>query len=127
MELPRVPGTWMGVVARIDASSEEVKGFFEPVTELIECYSWEVSIGYMFTRVEQAHNHLLRGAAAKIHGVNGRTANRFLDRQHMTRKEFARLYKNVVGEPIPEHAARLLSDAEKIRDRIVHGKSVQER
>ena len=114
MDLPRVPGSWMGIVARINASSEEVQGFFDPVTELIEWYSWEVSIGYMFTRLEQAHNHLLRGAAVKIHGVNGRVANRFLDRQHMTRKEFARLYKNVVGESVPEYAARLLSDAEKI-------------
>ena len=79
MQLPRVPGNWVGVVARIDASSEEVKSFFDPISELIEHYRWEVSIGYMFTRVEQAHNHLLRGAAVKIHGVNGSTANRFVD------------------------------------------------
>ena len=127
MQLPRVPGNWVGVVTRINASSDEVKGFFDPVTELIENYRWEVSIGYMFTRVEQAHNHLLRGAAVKIHGVNGQTANRFVDRQHMTRKEFSHLYKNVVGVQVPARAAKFLSDAEKIRDRVVHGKSVSER
>ena len=113
MQLPRVPGNWVGVVARIDASSEEVKSFFDPISELIEHYRWEVSIGYMFTRVEQAHNHLLRGAAVKIHGVNGSTANCFVDGQHITRKEFSRLYKNVVGGSVPARAAKFLPEAEK--------------
>ena len=127
MQLPRVPGNWVGVVTRINASSDEVRSFFDPVMALIENYRWEVSIGYMSTRVEQAHNHLLRGAAVKIHGVNGQTAKRFVDRQHMTRKEFSHLYKNVVGIQMPARAAKLLSDAEKIRDRVVHGKNVSER
>ena len=85
MQLPKVPGNWGGVVARIDATTEEVKSFFDPISELIRNYSWEVSISYMFTRVEQAHNHLLRGAAVKIHSVNAPTANRFVDGQHITR------------------------------------------
>ena len=51
MQLPKVPGNWVGVVARIDATTEEVKSFFDPISELIRNYSWEVSIGYMFTRV----------------------------------------------------------------------------
>ena len=132
MDLPRVPGNWRGVVARISGSSGDVRGYFDPVTELIEQYRWEVSIGYLFTcveqalftRVEQAHNHLLRGAAVKLHGVNAETARRFVDRQHMTRREFSRLYRNVVGDAVPERSARLLSDAEKVRDRVVHGKDV---
>ena len=127
MQLPRVPGNWVGVVARIDATTEEVKSFFDPISELIENYSWEVSIGYMFTRVEQAHNHLLRGGAVKIHSVNAPTANRFVDGQHITRKEFSRLYKNVVGGAVPVRSAKLLSEAEKIRDRVVHGKRVVEK
>ena len=84
MQLPKVPGNWVGVVARIDATTEEVKSFFDPISQLIRNYSWEVSISYMFTRVEQAHNHLLRGAAVKIHSVNAPTANRFVDGQHIT-------------------------------------------
>ncbi|MDE0003290.1 MAG: hypothetical protein OXQ29_11400 [Rhodospirillaceae bacterium] len=127
MEMPRVPGNWQGVVNRINDSTDEIKGYFDPVPELIECYPWEVSIGYMFTRVEQAHNHLLRGAAVKIHGVNNSTATRFVDRQHMTRKEFSRLYKNVVGDAIPKRSVKILSEAEKIRDRVVHGKRVAQK
>ena len=127
MEMPRVPGNWQGVMNRIDDSSDEIKGYFDPVSELIEHYRWEVSIGYMFTRVEQAHNHLLHGAAVKIHGVNGSTANRFVDGQHITRKEFSRLYKNVVGGAMPTRSVKLLSEAEKIRDRVVHGKRVAEK
>lgn len=65
MDMPRVKGNWQGVVNRIDGSTDEIRGFFDPVSELIEHYRWEVSIGYMFTRVEQAHNHLLRGSAIK--------------------------------------------------------------
>lgn len=124
MQLPTVPGNWLGVVSRIDASTEEVKSFFDPLSNLVENYSWEVSIGYLFTRVEQAHNHLLRGAAVKMHSVNASTADRFVDGCHITRKEFSRLYKNVVGRSIPARSVKLLSDAEKIRDRVVHGKRV---
>ena len=127
MEMPRVPGNWQGVVNRLNDSTDEIKGYFDPVPELIECYRWEVSISYLFTRVEQAHNHLLRGAAVKLHRVNGSTANRFVDRQHMTRKEFSRLYKNVVGDAISARSAKILSEAEKIRDRVVHGKDVAEK
>ena len=106
MQLPRVPGNWVGVVARIDASSAEVKGFFDPISELIEKYRWEVSIGYMFTRVEQAHNHLLRGAAVKIHGVNARTANRFVDGQHITRKEFPDYVPSSSSEPVGPYSSK---------------------
>ena len=127
MDMPRVPGNWQGVVNRIDGSTDEIRGFFDPVSELIEHYRWEVSIGYMFTRVEQAHNHLLRGSAVKIHGVNGRAADRFVDKQHITRKEFSRLYKNIIGGAMPARPAKILSEAEKIRDRVVHGKRVAEK
>ena len=127
MQLPKVPGNWVGVVARIDATTEEVKSFFDPISELIRNYSWEVSIGYMFTRVEQAHIHLLRGAAVKIHSVNAPTANRLVVGQHITRKEFSRMYKNVVGGAVPARSAKLLSEAEIIRDRVVNGKRVAEK
>ena len=36
MEMPRVPGNWQGVMNRIDDSSDEIKGYFDPVSELIE-------------------------------------------------------------------------------------------
>ena len=109
MQLPKVPGNWVGVVARIDATTEEVKSFFDPISELIRNYSWEVSISYMFTRVEQAHNHLLRGAAVKIHSVNAPTANRFVDGQHITRKEFSRMTRMSSEEQclhVPQNCCR---------------------
>ena len=42
-------------------------------------------------------------------------------------EEFSRLYKNVAGGAVPARAAKLLSEAEKIRDRVVHGKRVAEK
>lgn len=37
------------------------------------------------------------------------------------------MYKNIVGSEIPARPAKILSEAEKIRDRVLHGKRVAER
>lgn len=124
MNLPSVPRTWVGVVNKINSSSNEVQSYFFPIVELIENYYWEVSLGYMFTRLEQAHNRVLRGGAVKIHSVNNTIATKYVDDQHITRREFSRLFKNIVGVSMPDELATILRDAEKIRDRVLHGKSV---
>jgi hypothetical protein len=121
-----VPGTWRGVVNRYKASAPEVQLYFEDVPELIEKYDWEVSLSFMFSRVEKALNTMLYCGARKMHRANSDVARHFVDAHHMTRKEFRRLFKNVFGQEIPADTTAVLSEAEKVRDKILHGKTATE-
>lgn len=118
-----VPATWRGVKNHFTSVPEEIQHYFSPTVELIENYDWEVSLAFMFTRVEKAMNMMLYCGARKIHKAHSETAYSFVDKHHMTRKEFRRLFKNVFGADIPAGTTELLADAEKVRNKIIHGKS----
>lgn len=121
-----VPSSWRGVVNRYKQSSLEVQAYFADLPELIETYNWEVSLGFLFIRVEKAMNTMLYCGARKIHRANADVAYRFVDSHHMTRKEFRRLFSNVFGAEIPAETTAILSEAERVRDKIIHGKSASE-
>lgn len=117
-----VPGSWRGVVNRYRRSPPEIQGYFESLPALIEGYVWEVALGFMFIRVEKGLNNILYCGARKLHRANSDVAHRFVDKHHMTRKEFRLLFKNVFGEHIPPELTAVLGEAEQVRDKVVHGK-----
>jgi hypothetical protein len=117
-----VPGSWRGVANRYKDCSKEVQAYFADIPSLIEEYDWEVPLGFMFTRVEKAHNTMLYCGAVKRHRANKEVARNFVDQHHMTRKEFRRLFKNVFGKQIKRSLYEVLEEAETVRDKVVHGK-----
>jgi AraC-like DNA-binding protein len=119
-----IPGSWRGVVKRYNNTSKEVQAYFANVPTLIEQFDWEVPLGFMFTRVEKAHNTMLYCGAVKRHRANTEVARNFVDRHHMTRREFRRLFKNVFGKPIKPPLQRMIEEAEAVRDKVVHGKRI---
>lgn len=121
-----VPGSWRGVVNRYHASTDEVQEYFEDLPELIEKYDWEVPLGFLFTRVEKALNAALYCGARKMHRANSEVARNFVDGHHMTRKEYRRLFANVFGQGIPAATTLVLAEAEKVRDKVIHGKAASE-
>lgn len=123
---PNVPNTWRGVKNHFASTPQDIQKYFEPTGELIEKYDWEVSLAFMFTRVEKAMNTMLYCGARKIHKAHSGIAYKFVDKHHMTRKEFKRLFKNVFGIEIPSSTNKLLEEAEEIRNKIIHGKSASQ-
>ena len=121
-----VPGSWRGVRNRFKDAPDAVTEYFEPIPELVEHYPWEVSIAYAFSLLEKSHTRALYAGAAKLHRANTTVARSFVDDKHITRKEFQRLFRNVFGTPIPKDALETLKEAEKVRDKILHGKETQE-
>ena len=53
-------------------------------------------------------------------------AREAVDTHHMTRPEFRDLFSNIFDKPLSRTASEKRVDAEKIRDRVLHGKSVSE-
>lgn len=93
-----VPGTWRGVRNRFRDAPDAVTDYFEPIPELVEHYPWEVSIAYAFSLLERSHNRALYAGAVKLHRADSTVAHNFIDKQHMTRKYFQNLFKNIFGE-----------------------------
>lgn len=121
-----VPGSWRGVVNRYNRSPAEVQGYFDGLPGLIESYVWEVSLGFLFIRVEKALNTMLYCGARKLHRANADVARNFVEAHRMTRKEFRRLFANVFGREIPRETTAILTEAEKVRDKVIHGKTVND-
>jgi len=118
-----IPRDWRGVRNRYQSSPDRVRSYFSEIPSLLENYSWEVSIAYAFLRLEQAHNYCLYAGVRRLHRAEATVASRFVDKHHLTRKGFQRLFKNVFGEALPAILVELIKDAEKVRDKVIHGKS----
>ena len=121
--MEKVPRSWRGVCNRFNRSPEEVQAYFSDIPELIETYDWEVSLGFMFTRLEKALNRMLYCGAVKMHRAESEKAKEMVNKHHMTRKEFRRLFNNVFGKPVRKELTTILQEAEEVRDKVVHGKN----
>ena len=117
--------TWKGVVKRFAALPAEVAKYFEHFPKLAEDFPWDVSLAYLFSRVELAHNMAIYCGAVKLHRANGELARSAVQLHHMTRPGFRELFKTIHGAAIPDGVQRLLDGAETIRDKALHGKSTR--
>ena len=122
MAVPRLAG----VLKVYNKSAEDVRIYFEHFPKLAKDFPWDVSISYMFGRVELAHNMAIYCGVVKLHRVDSTLARTAVDNHEMTRADFRDLYKTVFGKVLNKAAADKIREAEKIRDRIMHGKTVSE-
>lgn len=107
------------------AKSEQVQGHFEHLPKLINNdLPYVIAIAYCFLKIEQAQNRALYGGVVKVHRCNAEFARRLMNFQHLTRDGFRDLFKNVFGKPLKESTTEMILEAEKIRDKVIHGKEV---
>jgi hypothetical protein len=114
--------TYKQVLARLKRLPKDIKNWFDIVPELIERYDWEVSISYVFTRIEVIKHDTLYKGLVKRHWTHAQLTRELLDRDHMDRARFIGLFRIVFDEHIPTNILAHLSTAESIRDRVAHGK-----
>jgi hypothetical protein len=108
-------------------ASENVRWHFEELPDLlIDGYSYEVSLAYLFLRTERAQNSALYCGAVKLHRANTDITSRAINAQYLSRTEFLKLYENVFAKALPNVIRDKIKFAEKIRDRVVHGKKVSD-
>lgn len=105
--------------------SKQVQGHFEHLPKLVnDDLPYEIAIAYCFLKVEQAQNRALYGGVVKVHRCDSEFARRLMNFQHLTREGFRELFKNVFGRALKDATAEKILDAEKVRDKVIHGKSV---
>jgi hypothetical protein len=119
--------SYKAVLKHYTRCGQEVQGFFPYLPRLsVPPLPWEVGIAYQFIRVETGQNRAIYGGVVKLHRADANIAESMLNTLHITRPLFLQLFQTVFGQPLPAATVALLKAAEKVRDKTVHGKSVDD-
>ncbi len=117
--------SYIAIKKAFDNSDDRIKKYYSDLPKLIDGdFSYQICIAYCFLKVEQALNRILYGGVAKIHRGDKEIAQRIVNMHHLTREGFISLYKNIFGRPLDEQTLNKIKAAEKIRDKVIHGKTV---
>jgi len=90
-----------------------------------ESAKFEIALAYSFLKTELAQNRTLYGGALRLYQAHSEVAQNLIDAQHLTRDTFKTLYKNTFGKIISAQTDAHFNSAQRVRNRIIHGKSVQ--
>ena len=121
-----IPGSWKGIVNRLNGSPGRVSGYFPHLPGLLKDYPLDVSISYLFGLVELAQNNSLYCGMVKLHHVDKELARKAIDLHPIYRPDFRHFYEAIFGRKPKATTFVKLEEAEAIRDRIVHGKQASE-
>jgi len=116
-----MPKTYRAVINTYRATPESVQKYFSNFVDLVENYNWEISVSYVFLRVEQAKRMTIYCGIVKMHWCESKLTWKMVSEDHMTRGRFRDLFKTVFGEKIPDELAAKLERGEMVRDKIAHG------
>jgi hypothetical protein len=116
------PANYKQVLRHFNNAPKEVREYFPWFSELVEHYSLDVSISYVFSRVEAAKHMTIYCGIVKLHWCDFELTKELVDKDHMDRGRFRCLFKTVFGKSINQELLDKLSKAEAVRDKISHGK-----
>jgi hypothetical protein len=116
--------SYKGIIKAFNAHSGSVRDYFALLPNLVSNYPYEVSLAYRFLQTERAHNRCLYGGVVKLHRADAKVADSVINDQHLTRDGFLELYRNVFGIALSQPTRDLIRQAEKTRDKVIHGKKV---
>ena len=112
-----------GLLNTFERCPNEVKAYFEHLPKLVEKFPLDVSLSYVFGRIELGQNMTLYCGIVKLHRAHSTLARNAVDAHHLTREEFRDKFEMIFGPSIPEAAQTALRQAEKVRDTVMHGKA----
>lgn len=87
---------------------------------------FEAAMAYLFQRVERAHRRAIYAGIIKKFSANGTLTDQSIQKAHLTRAEFDGLFERIFKVKVPEATRKYLKDAEKIRDKSMHGVEVDD-
>jgi hypothetical protein len=114
--------TIRGLRRRYDGTPQRVRAYFRHVPGVVKDYPLEVCLSWMFAQVELAHNMTIYCGTVKLHKTESELTWHAIQMQHMTRSGFQKNFEQRFGKPITNEIMAPLEQAEKIRDKVMHGK-----
>ena len=121
------PANYKQVAKLYDSLSPTLQSYLKYYKDLISAeLPFEVAIAYLFQRLERAHRKALYGGIIKIHSANAELTGEIISKARLTRDDFDALFERIFKKPLPILMKSLREDAEKIRDKSMHGLVVNE-
>lgn len=116
------PANYLQVLQSYRGSPEDIRNYFPTFEELVKNYSWDVAIAYVFSRIERLKHETIYCGIVKLHRTDSLLTRELVDKDHMSRSRFRELFKIVFGIAIDGALLKKLSEAEAVRDKVIHGK-----
>ncbi len=119
--MPRSSRSYRGVLQHYEAAPERIRSYFPDFAELVTRHNWEVSISYVFSRIERAKRMTIYCGIMKLHWCESSLTWKLVSKDHLSRRRFRELFEIVFGQKIPNHLIEKLEKGERVRDKIAHG------
>ena len=113
----------IGLKKKFDALPDQTKNYLSGIETLLDNPgTFNVALAFAFMKVEEGQHRALKCGLIRLHKCNSAKVDDALGKQHFTRAYFKAIFKNVFGEDVNKSALELIGKAEKVRDKLIHGK-----
>ena len=85
--------------------------------------NYELALAYCFMKLEEGHHRALKCGLVRSHDCNSAKVDSELEKQHFTSDKYSAVFKNVFAATIPVSAKHHLTEAQQIRNSLIHGKA----
>lgn len=119
-----MPANYKQLLAAFEGKPKSIRKYFSEFPSLVEDYEWAVPVSYVFLKIEAVKHTTLYCGIRRLHRADAEMTWELLNKDHMSRGRFRELFDVVFGTPIEKPILEKLNAAERMRDRVVHGKSL---
>ena len=113
--------SYKGVIRQYKEAPQQIRDYFPNFVELVEDYNWEISISYVFSRVELAKRNTIYCGIVKLHRCDAVLTRKLVNEDHMSRSRFLDLFGVVFDCRVPKQIVAKLENGEQVRDKVAHG------
>lgn len=117
----------IGLKKKFEELPDQVKVYLSGIETLLDNpKTFGVALAFSFMKVEEGQHRALKCGLIRVHKCNSTKVDDALGKQHFTRGYFKSIFKNVFGEEVNKAALDLVESAEKVRDKLIHGKGADQ-
>ena len=120
-----IPPSRPGLRNLFNTLGSDITGFYSEFNDLVDStLPLHVLLAYVFFRLEQGQLLALYLGSRKLQRTDSELTWKALDSQRIDRETFLTYFETIYSFPIPQPIREIIVPAEKIRDRLMHGKIV---
>jgi hypothetical protein len=115
--------SYKGLQKQFQALPVQVQSYLKGLEPLLATpETFGVALAFVFMKLEERNHRALKCGLVRIHKCNSIKVDEALENQHFTRAYFRSVFKNVFGEEVEKTLLDWVQGAEKVRDKLIHGK-----
>ena len=103
---------YKAVLRRYGSCSAQVQWYFDQFPRLLQSFTYEVTLAYLFLRTSGTDRALYCGVV-KLREARKDVADTAVSVQHVTRDYFPKLYENIFAHPMKKTTREKIEKAEK--------------